>query len=348
MNTNQSNILPNLRPLVNWNKGENYVVNGCWRFLMERVKPDFPIETDYEFFSAITGEASVQIYARGFKGAFNGNDLSLSGIWDGKEFCDYIFNEIGYGYSYVTNEQIEANKLMYVEMVKSYIDKGIPVMQRWVKDKPNKGSCYTLIVGYEDCGETLLFLDGDNTEPDRWSFDDKKKFDWIFIGEKERDVDKTELYANALKRAVALNTMPDRFGASFGAKAFRDWADDIESGYYANGGKYATYVCLLSTNASHHSSYYILDKMPGFGFLKQIGERYGKRLAELWGELETLGGGFNVTNEVMQDVEKRGQIADVVRECAVQTEGVLWVLGDGVKSISVNPLSNEVAVVRVV
>jgi len=326
MNTHKINILPDLHPLVNWSKGENYVVNGCLRIIMERVKPSFPIETDYEFFSAITGDAAVQTYARGFKGAFNGNDLSLSSLWDGKEFCDYLFNEIGYEYSYITNEQIEANKLMYVDMLKSYIDKGIPVMQRWVKDKPNKGSCYTLIVGYEDNGETLLFLDGDNPEPEKWSFGGNKKFDWIFIGEKERNVDKTELYTNALKRTVEMMTTPDRFGASYGTKAFRDWADDIESGYYANGGKYATYVCLLSTNASHHNSYYIHEKMPEFDFLKPIGERYGKRLAELWGELEELGGGFNITNEVMQDIEKRKKIADAVRECANQTDEILRLL----------------------
>ena len=36
--------------------------------------------------------------------------------------------------------------------------------------------------------------------------------------------------------------MPDRYGSSYGAKAFRDWVDDIESEYYANGGKCATYI----------------------------------------------------------------------------------------------------------
>jgi len=331
MITRQSNnILPDLHQLITWHYGENYVINGCMRLLMERVQPDEPINTNYNLFAAITGDNEVQAYGRGFKRSYNQHDLPLSSVWDGQDLIAYLFDELGYEHSYVTAAQIRENKGMYVETVKAYIDKGIPVLARTTSPQ-GYGSNYELIVGYEESGKVLLYLDGDDIEPRKEVVGEPRgkewqiEWDWIFIGDKKRDIDKKTLYTNCLKRTLEMLTSPDKYGCSYGAKAFRDWADDIENGFFVNGGEYTAYVCVLATNGGRGFGY-IYEQMPEFGFLKDILDNQCKRNNELWDELEKLGGGFNVTNEVMQDAAKRKQIANKIREFAVCKDEIVQIL----------------------
>ena len=319
----RGNILPNLQPLVTWHKGENYVFGGCMRFLMERAKPGEPILADFDFFGGIGGDTAVQAYGRGFDRAFNCHDLPLSSFWDGADFCKHVFGEIGYDHTYVTHGQINANKAAHVEAVMAHIDKGMPVLQRWVPDAPNKGSCYTLLVGYEENGRTLLYLDGDSPQPEKYATDGNIAWDWIFIGDKKRGVDKKELHMNSLKRTLALLTAPDQYGASYGAKAFRDWADDIENGRFADGGEYTSYVCVLATNGRAFKT--IMEQMPELAFVREAHAQIWKGQA-LWRDLEKMGGGFDVSREAMQDAEKRRQIAGKIREFAVLTDEVARIL----------------------
>jgi hypothetical protein len=324
MNTRESNVLTDLHQLVTWHFGENYVINGCMRLLMERVCPDGPINCDNNLFGAITGDTTVQVYGHGFNRSYNEHDIPLSSVWDGQEFIAYLFGEIGYDYTYITADKIRANSAEYVEMVKDYIDKGIPVLARTAVPF-GFGSNYELIVGYEDGGKTLLYLDNDTVElrreivgqprGDVW----KIEWDWIFIGDKVRVIDKKTLYTNCLKRTVEMLTSPDKYGCSYGAKAFLDWADDIESGFFANGGEYTTYVCVLATNAGRGLSY-IYEMMPEFTFLKGLLSDLSNKMQDIWRELEGMNGGFSVTNGVMNDVEKRGRIAEKIREYAGLTD----------------------------
>jgi hypothetical protein len=332
MITKQSNnTLPDLNNLITWHYGENYVINGCMRFLMERVQPDEPINTDYNLFAAITGDNEVQVYGHGFKRSYNIHDIPLSSVWNGPDFISYLFKELGYEHTYVTAAQIKENKGMYIETVKAYIDKGIPVLARTAVPDGH-GSNFELVVGYEENGKVLIYLDGDDKvhlhketvgEPkgEAWPIE----WDWIFIGDKNRDIDKKTLYTNCLKRTLEMLTSPDKYGCSYGAKAFRDWADDIENGFFASGGEYTTYVCVLATNGGRGFGY-IYEQMPEYVFLKDILDNQCKKNNDLWGELEKLGGGFNVTNEIMQDVEKRKKIADTVREFAVAKDEIVQIL----------------------
>ncbi|MDR2525197.1 MAG: hypothetical protein LBC83_03225 [Oscillospiraceae bacterium] len=59
---------------------------------------------------------------------------------------------------------------------------------------------------------------------------------------------------------------------------------------------------------------------PDFAWLDEVKEQY-RKMANMWNndngnDLEALGGGFNVTLEVLQDKEKRTKIAAVIRKCA--------------------------------
>lgn len=344
MITKQSNnILPDLHHLITWHYGENYVINGCMRLLMERVKPDEPINSDYNLFAAITADNETQTYGRGFKRSYNEHDLPLSSLWDGPDLIAYLFEELGYEHTYVTAAQIRENKGMFIETVKAYIDKGIPVLARTAVPAAH-GTNYELVVGYEENGKVLIYLDGDDQvflhneivgEPkgEKWPVE----WDWIFIGDKKRDIDKRTLYINCLKRTLEMLTSPDKYGCSYGAKAFRDWADDIENGHFENGGEYTTYVCVLATNGGRGFGYIYSqlgeEQMPEFSFLKDILDNQCAKNNALWGELEALGGGFNVTNEVMQDVAKRKEIADKVREFAVCKDEIVEILRENLKEL---------------
>ena len=118
--------------------------------------------------------------------------------------------------------------------------------------------------------------------------------------------------------------------------SFRAWAEDIEEGRF-DGVKpeefdpwsaHTAYVCGLATNASccHAFLEKAMELNPDLTFLKEVSALY-KRCGEMWNndngnDLETLGGGFNVTLEALQDKQRRGRIAAKLREFAQVTEEI--------------------------
>lgn len=85
---------------------------------------------------------------------------------------------------------------------------------------------------------------------------------------------------------------------------------------------YTSYVCILTTNGS--CCYGFFDKAqalnPDYSWLDEVKELY-RRIGLMWNndndnDLEALGGGFNITLEVLQDKEKCAKIAAVIRKCA--------------------------------
>jgi hypothetical protein len=113
----------------------------------------------------------------------------------------------------------------------SYIDKGVPVLSY-------TGKSSGVIVGYEDYGKTLLLIQGNSAEPKRLTpaeaiehGENNGFYGWLFVGEKKKDIPLAQIYRNAVKAIPELLiTQHDNF--SCGAQAFRDWADEIESGRY--------------------------------------------------------------------------------------------------------------------
>ena len=192
-----------------------------------------------------------------------------------------------------------------------------------------------MFVGYEDRGETLLFMTDNMTEPERAA--SAEVFDapedgsgWsrglVFAGEKRGQADLPGLYRGALEGLPALMRRRGEEYA-FGPAAFYAWADDIGAGRYEGMDPeeferekwylYTNYVCILATNGS--CCHQFLDRAQGLcpemGWLSELHRLYG-RMAYIWekdpGGLEAIGGGFNVTWEALR--ERRGRIAAKVRE----------------------------------
>ena len=340
-----NNIIPTIHRLVTDEYGENYWFNGCAKYVMECLgEPDY----DYWFFAGITGDVFTQHYPK--SGNYSGDARSGYLIDKGDiAFAEDIFEKCGYASSFVTGKELKKNKEMYLQTLLGYIDKGIPVII-WQNSNPG-ANIVGVFVGYEEHGQTLLYITGNKAEPQRISLEKALRFDgdgdnsgWIFVGEKKEQKDLAQIYRDAVARLPkTLTTQTDDH--YFGAEAFGKWADNIENGYFDGmkpeefdgWGMYNNFVCVLATNGSCCHGF--LDKArelnPDMVFLEELSRLY-KRIGAMWNndngtDLEALGGGFNITLEALQDKERRGKIAAKIRELADCTDEAVRVLKENLR-----------------
>jgi len=350
-----SNKIPVIHRLVTDVYGENYWFNGCARYVMECISgtgvkgSTHENDFDYCFFAGITGDVFTQHYSYT---KYSGEALTSYMMEDNiggnpAKYVEDVFAKCGYAAAYVPVRDLRKDAGTHRDTLTAFIDKGIPVMT-W-------GAKIGVYVGYEDYGNTLLLITGNNDNPERIPMDNALQGwtdntwalqgdgGWVYIGEKKEDRPLAETYREAIFE------IPKRMSVRaeaycFGPEAFRAWARDIENGKF-DGLKaedfsiwadYTNYVCVLATNGSccHEFLKRAQDLNPDFGFLDEVSALY-RRTAEMWGgdnnrndtdSLEALGGGFNVTLEVLQDKERRSRITAKILEFANVTDEILQVL----------------------
>jgi len=336
-------IIPHIRPFTSDNAGENYWFNSAMRYVMECLGE---LDYDYGFFAGLTGDNFTQFYPR--NGNFSNNVMIYCAVSDcqmGADYATWVFDQIGYTCEYVARKELLANQAHYLQKIMAHIDRGLPVIC----------SDWGVFVGYEDGGQTLLFLTHEWTEPKRLhvcgdnfveniphtendrghEFDD---CDLIFIGEKKEQKDLATLYREAISRLPAqLTGGTEDF--IFGAAAFRAWADDVENGKFDNilmregdgTWSYTNYVCVLATNGS--CCFDFLQKAqelnPDMAFLSEIAALY-RKIGDMWHRdkdcLEKLGGGFNISYKTLTNAKKRAKIVAKIREFADVTDEILVLL----------------------
>lgn len=350
-----NNIISNIHRLITDEYGENYWFNGCAKYVMESLgEKDF----DYQFFAGITGDVFAQYYPYGdFRGEGVSGYMLAEGptmylregvtgyeISEGESgFVEKLFKKCGYASTFVSDKDLRKNKEMYLQTLIAYIDKGIPVIS-WGHGGPPVG----VYVGYEEHGQTLLYITGNNNEPERMPLEKAFELDtdfggWIFVGEKKENLELARIYREAIRSLPKLlATKTDKF--CFGAEAFRVWAADIESGKFDSvdperfdtWAMYTSYICGLATNGSccHEFLKRVKELNPDMGFLEEVSRLY-KRTADMWNndkgeDLEALGGGFNVTLEVLQDKPRRNKIVAKLREFADVTDEIVRILNENI------------------
>lgn len=362
MITKQSNnTIPKIHQVITMHYGENYWFNGCAKYVMERLgEPDY----DYWFFAGLTGDNFAQNYA--LNGGFLGDgvvDFQLnSGNKIPHEYFEELFETCGYASTFVYGKELRKNTEMYLQTLIAYIDKGVPVILFGYGGPP-----FGVFVGYEEHGKVLLYMTGDQTEPQRMPIaeatgkEDTDRFGWIFVGEKKEQKDLKQIYRDVIRNLPSLlTTKTDTY--CFGAEAFRTWAAEIEGGKF-DGMKpeqfdswcmYTTYVCCLATNSGGCRGF--LEKAqelnPDFTFLEDVrrqyritgmlwnaeheaGDGFAAEYARLNGgvpdNLEAIGGGFNITLEALQDPEKRSKIVATIRKFADCIDEVVRILTENLK-----------------
>ncbi|MCL2404370.1 MAG: MerR family transcriptional regulator [Defluviitaleaceae bacterium] len=338
MITKQSNnIIPNIQRVITDEYGENYWFNGCAKYVMESLgEPDY----DYVFFAGLTGDVFTQFYP--LDQIYRGDGVSGYNLGTAAApSVEALFNKCGYSATYISGKDLHKNKEMYLQALIGYIDKGIPVIA-WGLGEPR---LFGVIVGYEEHGQTLLYIMGNNNKPERISLEnalykhDNTTGGWVFVGEKTQTLQLSHIYKQAIQALPALMTAKtDNF--CFGAQAFRVWASDIEAGRYDgmkpeefNGwDMYTAYICALATNGSccHDFLKRAQELNPDMSYLEDVSKLY-KKTGEMWNnqngeDLEAIGGGFNVTLEALQDKKKRTRIASKLREIASIIDEIVLLL----------------------
>lgn len=324
--------------LVTDEYGENYWFNGCAKYVMECLGEQ---DYDYWFFAGITGDLFTQHYTFA---KYSGDALSSYEMNENpKQFVGDTFAKCGYEALFVSGQELERDPEKYRNMLTAYIDRGIPVVA-W-------GQILGVYVGYEESGRMLLYITGNSDQPQRVTLDEairktdawventKERGGWIFIGDKKKEIPLAEIYRNAIAE------LPRYFKVKtdtccFGPEAFRSWAADIENGKFDRmtaeafdaWGYYTNYVCVLATNGS--CCYGFLDKArelnADFFWLSEVEDLY-RQTGRMWNndngsDLEAIGGGFNITLEILQDKEKRARIAEVIRKCGDCMDEVLHII----------------------
>ncbi len=328
-----NNLIPMIHRLITEEYGEIYHFNGSAAYVMECLGEK---EFDYLFFAGLTGDVSVQHYKRPF--VSDGINVHYQFNGDGR-FFEEIFEKCGYSAAYVFSRDLRKKEEMYLNKLVAYIDKGVPVISTGYSDQP----C-GVFVGYEEYGKTLIYISGNNSEPQRISYDKAMgcgtdKSGWIFVGDKKEEKKIEDIYREAIYALPKLLTT-DNDKYCFGAPAFRKWADDVENGYFeqiesqefAPLSVYVNSVFVLATNGSCCPDFLrrAYELNPDMTYLEDIIALY-RRIADIWhkdggNDLEALGGGFNITLEALQNPERREKIAARIRECGDIIEEVVKIL----------------------
>ncbi|MDR0935655.1 MAG: hypothetical protein LBM98_03110 [Oscillospiraceae bacterium] len=321
--------------------------DDCWCVLFAKsgfdyviVKSDKPVtikartgsvtDYDYSLFAGVTGDNFTQIWSSAAK--FRG--CCASDYLNSREFAESVFDKIGYATEYVTDN------LQFVRKAVESIDLGVPALILSPTPAWNLAS-WSVVVGYEDSGQTLLVMQSNRSVPMRVSSTVAEAL--LLVVKNVRDLPLAQVYREAIERLPKLlTTKTDDY--VFGSEAFREWANYIERGGYdsvdvegdAQWDSYTNYVCVLATNGSCCHSFLekAMELNPDMTFLSEISALY-RRTAEMWGgesgnndsdSLEVLGGGFNVTNNALSTSGNRLRIVAKIRECAEVIDEVVSLL----------------------
>lgn len=154
-----------------------------------------------------------------------------------------VFGEIGYAAECFSERELGQDRQNFLQKITGSLDRGIPVI--WYR--PGMPG---IVVGYENGGDTLIYLTAEATEPERlvlndgfftnrhtggvYNYNDIDMCGWVVVGSKKREAALKDIYRGAILRLPKLLTQRTEDYA-FGGAAFRAWAQDVENGGYPIG-----------------------------------------------------------------------------------------------------------------
>lgn len=309
-------ILPNLRPMVTWDKGENYQINGYLAFQMECLGESK--DYDYWFFDGVGGDAFTQVFTSDTSKWCH----SLSQIDFSPEFAKTLYDAVGYDFAYVTEKQFNANRPRYLAELVKCIDRGIPVVAKETASSTRaKAQEFSLLVGYEDGGDQLLFVEGDSTKPYKVPTNQNVSYLFVIPGAKKKAPPLADVYRKAVLNIPTLLTQPQKGDVSFGREAFDAWAKHLLSEDYAGWTDeqldiwtlHTTYVCIVATNGSClHFLRRAVELCPDLKFLPDVTKEYAE-MGRLWSkEMDATGGSFNITKQTLRSKEAKRPVAEFI------------------------------------
>lgn len=320
-------VLPQLRPMVTWDRGQNYQINGYLQFQMECLGESQ--EYDYWFFAGVGGDSHTQVFTADTSRFCH----SLSHIDFGPEFARTLYDAVGYEFAYVTEQQFNDERPRYVGELVKCIDRGIPVIAKETGSSTRTiAQEFSLLVGYEDSGDQLLFVEGASTKPYKVPANQSVSYLFVIPGPKKQAPTLADAYRRAVLMIPALLTRPKKGDVFFGREAFDAWADHLLAEDYADWTDeqldiwrlHTTYVCIVATNGSGSP---FLDRAaglcPDLHFIPDVTKEYAE-MGRLWkDEMDATGGSFNITKQTLRNKEAKRPIADFIRRYTDCCERIL-------------------------
>jgi hypothetical protein len=322
-------VLPGLRPMVTWDRGQNYQINGYLQFQMECLGESR--EYDYWFFAGVGGDAHTQVFTADTSRMCH----SLSQIDFGPEFAKTLYGAVGYEFSYVTEQHFNEDRPRHVGELVTSIDHGIPIIAKETGSSTRtKAQEFSLLVGYEDSGDQLLFVEGNGTEPYRVPTNQNVSYLFVIPGPKKQAPTLADAYRRAVLTIPALLTRPKKGDVSFGREAFDAWAEHLLAEDYAGWTDeqldiwtlHTTYVCIVASNGSCR---HFLDRAArlcsDLHFIPDVAKEYAE-MGRLWkDEMGATGGSFNITKQTLRNREAKRPIADFIRRYTDCCERILMI-----------------------
>ena len=105
---------------------------------------------------------------------------------------------------------------------------------------------------------------------------------------------------------------------------------NLTPAYYTNYVRFIQMEAVVSVFwIRHRNSISILHIYEVKGLYRQMGQMWNNNNGK---DLESLGGGFNITLEVLQDKAKRTKIAEVIRKCGDCMDDVVRIIRQNMKN----------------
>ncbi|MDR0272976.1 MAG: hypothetical protein LBI27_06630, partial [Clostridiales bacterium] len=165
-------------------QGQNYVFNGCMKFLMECMGEDEAY--DYWFFSTVSGDSFVQVFvADKEKSGACFSDLKFD-----YDLIKHVFDSIGYNFTFMSADNWQNDKQKCKRKLMEYIDKGIPIIGKGFNYTDENGNEFltneiSCIIGYENDGEYFYRLPEEATNLISFTLNDPIPYTFVFIEEKK-------------------------------------------------------------------------------------------------------------------------------------------------------------------
>ncbi|MDF2685194.1 MAG: putative transcriptional regulator [Clostridia bacterium] len=310
----EKKILNNLHPCMDGMNGENYAFCGAMAFLMESIgEKDY----DYWFFTCVTGDTFTQIFNKK-QNQYNYDCLS-SAVF-GKEHLEKVFSACGYDFTLVNNNELLCDKNKYIQKILEWIDKGIPVLI-----KQNENCSFSLIVGYENDGKTLLRFNLYDSDPTAYEFNlsENSNYALVFTGDKASSPSLAEVYRRSVYDIPNLIKRPSTEKSSFGREAFSDWAESIVDGRYVNmaanelnsGNAHTNYIINFGTNGCMKKFIRRVSELnPDMKELVEALYNISAAVDPIFFALMEMEGGFDMQSAKLADIEKMRPISNKIKE----------------------------------
>jgi hypothetical protein len=303
-------------------KGQNYWFNGCMDYLMECAGESN--DYDYWFFSGITYDSFTQIFCKNISDmVFCYSDKFLPKI------IKKVFDSCGYEFDYFSNLQ-EKNHQIYDDMIKTYINKGVPVIAKTI-DRKSGWTAFCCIYGYDD--RRYYTICGDNIEN---IITTDQYFELIFVKDKKAKNKLAEIYKSTVMDIPLMINLPETNEYAFGKKAFMYWADSFQNTtfddvpiennniWYTHPDKgfscwnmHGNYLCILGTN---NCSINFLEKTlvlnPSMDFIKDLIPLYEKINKDGFNKLIEMAGGFKIKPKDIKNKKLMEPITEVIKKLA--------------------------------